>query len=153
MREIDVQFATNDECPSETQIQHWALTALVQQKKNGALVIRVVDETEMTSLNYQFRKKNKPTNVLSFACQLPPSLKGDILGDIVICASVVAQEAKEQQKPIAAHWAHMVVHGVLHLLGHDHEKDDEATVMESEEVMILRELGFSDPYRVEHCDE
>lgn len=153
MREIDIQFVTHKDCPTETEIQHWAITTLSKLEKNGILVIRIVDEAEMISLNHQFRKKNKPTNVLSFSCQLPPSIKGDILGDIVICAPVVAQEAEEQQKPLIAHWAHMIVHGLLHLLGHDHENDEEATLMENEEVAILRELGFSDPYRVEHSHE
>lgn len=153
MREIDIQFATEDSCPSKAQIEHWVTTALSQQKKEGALAIRIVDEQEMTSLNHQFRNKNKPTNVLSFPCQLPPSLRKHILGDIVICASVVASEATTQQKPMMAHWAHMVVHGVLHLLGHDHENEEEATLMEKEEVAILHELGFSDPYIVENTYE
>ena len=126
MSDIDIQFATKKNCPSSSQIKKWIAATLTEQKRNGSLVVRIVDENEMKTLNHQFRNIDKPTNVLSFSCQLPPNLRGDILGDIVICAPVVALEAQEQNKSLTSHWAHMVVHGVLHLLGHDHEKDDEA---------------------------
>lgn len=144
--DIDIQFATLEKCPTSDQIKMWINAVL--KKKNAKVVIRIVNEDEMIILNRQYRHKEKPTNVLSFPCQLPSKIRGNILGDIVICASVVANEANEQNKPFTAHWAHMVVHGVLHLLGYDHENEEDAVKMESLEIAILNDLGFSDPYGV-----
>jgi probable rRNA maturation factor len=150
MKGIEIQFASNAICPTSKEIKLWIKTALLQQNRTGSLVVRIVDENEMTTLNHQFRNKQKPTNVLSFSTMIPEALRGDMLGDIVICAPVVAAEAIEQHKTITAHWAHMVIHGLLHLLGHDHEKEDEANVMEQCEVTILQQLGFDHPYKVEN---
>ncbi len=148
MSSVDIQIATQALHPTKKEIKNWVSAALKQQHKSGALVVRIVDEDEMTSLNHHYRKKEKPTNVLSFRCDLPVKLRGDVLGDIVICATVVANEATQQGKPLVAHWAHMVVHGVLHLLGYDHENDQDAIIMENHEASILNELGFADPYKV-----
>lgn len=153
MKGIDIQIASDEACPSSNEIRAWVNATLRQQKSSGSLVIRIVDESEMTTLNHHYRKKEKPTNVLSFRCNLPEALRGDILGDIVICASVVAQEANAQGKSFTQHWAHMVVHGVLHLLGYDHENDQDAASMERQEIAILSTLGFSDPYRVTNIHE
>ncbi|MDP9140932.1 MAG: rRNA maturation RNase YbeY [Pseudomonadota bacterium] len=109
--------------------------------RHGELTIRIVDVAESQTFNRDYRGKDKPTNVLSFQGE------GEILGDLVICAPVVASEAKAEGKLLRAHWAHMVVHGCLHLRGYDHEHDDEARRMEAREVRILGELGFDNPYQ------
>ncbi|HRE32013.1 MAG TPA: rRNA maturation RNase YbeY [Candidatus Berkiella sp.] len=147
--ELDVQYASDFvPCPDASMIEQWVSAALANQQENGELSIKIVDEAEMAMLNFDFRKKQKPTNVLSFPCQLPEPMRGDMLGDIAICAPVVNQEAIAQGKPLFAHFAHMVIHGVLHLLGFDHENDEDATKMEALEVTILKTLGFADPYGV-----
>lgn len=111
----------------------------------GALCLRLVDAEESRALNHRFRGKDRPTNVLSFPAD-SPLVEEPELGDIVLCAPVIAAEAAEQGKTARAHWAHMVVHGVLHLCGYDHIDDDEARVMEAAERRILAGLGFADPY-------
>ncbi|BDX06261.1 rRNA maturation RNase YbeY [Planctobacterium marinum] len=111
------------------------------------LTVRIVEEQESQSLNDTYRGKDKPTNVLSFPFEQPPGLNLPLLGDLVVCQSVVAQEAKQQKKDISAHWAHMLVHGTLHLLGYDHINDQEAEEMERLEVHILNSLGIDDPYQ------
>ena len=129
--------------PAPATLRAWALAALGREK--GELNIRIVGDEESRQLNHQYRGKDKPTNVLSF--QGEPELESlPVLGDLVICAPVVAREAVEQGKPARAHWAHMVIHGCLHLLGHDHEQDSEALRMEALETRILKRLGFSNPY-------
>lgn len=147
MPEVDVQIATADEnIPSEEDFRSWVAAALPADKLNSELTIRVVGFDESRSLNAQYRQKDKPTNVLSFPSELPPDLQIPLLGDLVICAGVVEREALEQGKTLLAHWAHMVVHGTLHLLGYDHETDAEAEVMEALETRILGTLGFPAPY-------
>ena len=112
---------------------------------DGDLCLRIVDAAESRALNHRYRDRDRPTNVLSFPAQAPvPGMT--MLGDLVLCAPVIAAEAAEQGKPARAHWAHMVVHGVVHLRGHDHENDDEAAAMEGEERRILAALGIADPY-------
>jgi probable rRNA maturation factor len=106
----------------------------------------LVDEPESRALNERYRGKDRPTNVLSFPAELPEELDIPLLGDIVICAPLVAEEASSQGKPVEAHWAHLVVHGVLHLLGHDHQLESEAREMEALEVELLASLGFPNPY-------
>ena len=110
------------------------------------VTVRIVDEAESNELNLTYRGKDKPTNVLSFPFEAPPGLELPLLGDLVICRQVVEREAEEQGKPLMAHWAHMVVHGSLHLLGYDHIDDEEAEEMEQLERDIMQELGFADPY-------
>ena len=129
--------------PSPSSLRGWAQAAL--GTASGELTIRIVDEAESADLNGRFRRKPYPTNVLSFPYEAE-ALDEPVLGDLVICAPVVAREAVEQHKDLRAHWAHMVVHGVLHLLGHDHENHAEAERMEAREREILAELGFADPY-------
>jgi len=139
--------------PSETDFERWALAACAVGEGPGGLVIRVVDEDESRSLNRDYRGVDRPTNVLSFPFESPPGVVMDHLGDLVICAQVVAREAADQGKLPSHHWAHMVVHGVLHLLGYDHQRDDEAEEMESLEREILAGLGIPDPYRVTDHDD
>lgn len=135
--------------PAAAALRGWAQAALGELE--GELTLRIVDEAESANLNGRFRGKPYPTNVLSFAYDAEP-LAGagarELLGDVVICAPVVAREAAEQGKPPRAHWAHMVVHGVLHLLGHDHLQDADAQAMEARERELLASLGFDDPYRL-----
>jgi len=111
------------------------------------VLIRLVDETEGARLNADYRGKNYPTNVLSFPFEVPPGIPNTHLGDLVICAPVVVGEAVAQGISVEAHWAHLTVHGVLHLLGYDHLEDDEAERMEAEEIRILETLGFPNPYQ------
>jgi probable rRNA maturation factor len=126
--------------PSADSLRAFARAAL-QPGASGELTIRITDPLESRELNRDFRGKDKPTNVLSFGYDVP-----DMLGDVVICADVVAQEAAEQGKLPRAHWAHLVVHGCLHLQGFDHECEPEATHMEATETAILAALGFRNPY-------
>ena len=145
MIHVELQNASaSPAIPSEQEFTLWAVAAT--RKQNAEIVIRVVDEKESADLNGQYRGKHGPTNVLSFPFQAPPDMATDILGDILICAPVVEREAKEQGKSLQAHWAHMVVHGVLHLQGYDHIEEDEAVIMESEEIAIMNGLGFPNPY-------
>ena len=111
-----------------------------------ALGLRIVGGAESAALNNRFRRKSYPTNVLSFPFEAPPGTRSDILGDLVICAPVVRREARAQRKPVNAHWAHMVVHGILHLRGYDHRKRQDAAVMEKMEIRLLKELGYANPY-------
>jgi probable rRNA maturation factor len=147
--EVEVQRETsNSSVPSDQQFEQWA-TAALQGHAESELVIRVVDQEESRRLNEQFARKNKATNVLSFPAGLPPSIDLALLGDIVICAPLVESEAKEQNKPAPAHWAHLTIHGVLHLLGYDHQSDEDAAKMERLEADLLQPFGFPDPYRPE----
>jgi probable rRNA maturation factor len=139
--------------PAQADFERWAEAAWSVGEGPGGLVIRVVDEAESRSLNREYRGVDGPTNVLSFPFESPPGFAVDHLGDLVICAQMVVREAQEQGKPVEHHWAHMVVHGLLHLLGYDHQSDVEAEEMESLEREILARLGIPDPYRVtEHHD-
>ncbi|MEO8001927.1 MAG: rRNA maturation RNase YbeY [Arenimonas sp.] len=132
--------------PSAQSFKKWATAAVTGRILKADLAIRIVDKKEGTSLNRHYRGKDYPTNVLSFPADLPAGINVPLLGDLVICAPVVAREAKEQGKTLAAHYAHLTIHGVLHLLGLDHEDDREALIMEQLERDILADLGYSDPY-------
>lgn len=136
--------------PAATSFRKWVAAALKNRIREADLAIRLVDAKEGRSLNHHYRGKDYPTNVLSFPAELPEGLpeevKFPLLGDLVICAPVVAREAVEQGKPLMAHWAHMVVHGVLHLLGYDHEEDEDAEIMEALEIQRLEGLGIANPY-------
>lgn len=147
---LDLQLATSaPDIPAKTLLRSWAAAALSGRRTMASLVVRVVDADEIHELNRQFRGHDRPTNVLSFPFENPlPGLLPDAehLGDILICASVVAEEAEAQGKTLEAHWAHLVVHGVLHLLGYDHEQEADAECMEQLERQIVLQLGFSDPY-------
>ncbi|MDY4280090.1 MAG: rRNA maturation RNase YbeY [[Pasteurella] mairii] len=145
---IDLQIASEniENLPSEGQIQQWANAAVRAQTMEPEITVRIVDEAESHQLNLTYRGKDKPTNVLSFPFECPDEVELPLLGDLIICRQVVEQEAQEQGKPLMAHWAHMVVHGCLHLLGYDHIEDAEAEEMESLETEIMTGLGFEDPY-------
>jgi probable rRNA maturation factor len=155
---VTVQLASSRRgVPHARNLNRWAQAAydraararqLPRGRDEVALTIRVVGAAESRRLNRTWRNKDKPTNVLSFPGEFSPVMQGEAaeLGDLAICAPVVAREAREQGKPAQAHWAHMVVHGVLHLLGYDHENDRDAHAMEAREVKILAQFGYSDPY-------
>jgi probable rRNA maturation factor len=145
---VDIQAACSEPVPEEDDLRSWICAALDHHGsgKDAEVCLRLVGEAEMTTLNSDYRGKSGPTNVLSFPAGLPPELALPLLGDIVICAPVVAREAAEQGKPLAAHWAHMAVHGSLHLLGHDHIEEADAATMEALETIILAQLGFPCPY-------
>ncbi len=145
--EVEIQNATETvDLPSKETFNQWAQAALVKEIEAAEVVIRIVDEAESQTLNLDYRGKDRPTNVLSFPFEAPPQVPCNLLGDLVICAPVVMREAEAQNKSALSHWAHMTVHGMLHLQGFDHLDDNEAEIMEARERQILRELGFSDPY-------
>lgn len=149
--QVDVQRRVRSWAPRARDIAVWAGTAIGRRAAGSELGVRVVGSAESRRLNARYRGRDKPTNVLSFPpAPLPDRVSGDArpLGDLVICAQVVRSEAREQRKALKAHWAHLVVHGALHLVGYDHERDAEAKRMERREIAVLRRLGFANPYRV-----
>ena len=150
--QVDIQSASADPVPDEDDLRRWIMAALASQsptREDTEVSVRLVDIDEMSTLNRTYRGKDGPTNVLSFPSDLPPELELPLLGDIVICVPVVQREAAQQGKPPTAHWAHMTVHGTLHLLGYDHIEDNEAAAMEALESAILAELDYPCPYRGE----
>lgn len=151
MLELDLQNASAaTDLPSEAQLRQLVQLALRQRTADSELTIRLVDEAEGRELNHTWRHKDYATNVLSFPADVPDELLDiPLLGDLVICVPVVEREAREQGKPLEAHWAHLVIHGCLHLLGYDHLEDEEAEEMEALERELLAELGHPDPYAEE----
>ena len=153
---VDIQHASEqaEAIPSDALFTSWVKHALqssyvqdaVSDKSQVELSIRVVDAAESQQLNFQYRQKDKPTNVLSFPAEVPDFVDVPLLGDLVICVPVVMEEAIQQQKEANAHWAHMTIHGTLHLLGYDHIGEEDALLMESIEVKLLTALGFPSPY-------
>ena len=145
---LDLQIACADSqgLPAEADFQRWLEAVLPQFQDVAEVTVRLVDEAESHELNLTYRGKDKPTNVLSFPFEAPPEIELPLLGDLIICRQVVEQEAIEQEKALLAHWAHMVVHGSLHLLGYDHIVDDEAEELQSIETEIMQSLGYPDPY-------
>ena len=137
----------NMSMPNEESFQLWAESACLEDDDTVAS-LQIVDSDEMRVLNKTYRDKDTPTNVLSFPMQLPDEVDIKILGDLALCVDVINEEAKAQSKSLQAHWAHMVVHGMLHLQGYDHIDDIEAGVMEAMEIDILKKLGFDNPYSV-----
>ena len=148
---VELQIATEnlEGLPTEDQIVQWATAAVQPEGDEVEMTVRIVDEAESHELNLTYRGKDRPTNVLSFPFECPDEVELPLLGDLVICRQIVEREAAEQEKPLMAHWAHMVVHGSLHLLGYDHIEDEEAEEMESLETQIMQGLGFDDPYLAE----
>jgi probable rRNA maturation factor len=146
--ELDVQYAsTAPDLPGTEQIRHWVEAALAGRRTNAELGIRLVDESEGARFNKHFRGRSGATNVLSFPYEALPGMGDcDLIGDLVICAPLVVREAREQGKSLKARWAHMLVHGVLHLLGYNHPNASEAAEMEKLETQILCQLGFQAPY-------
>lgn len=153
---VDLQIACDaDNLPSDASFEAW-IEAVLQHlncSTETELTVRVVDAEEGLALNHQYRGKAYATNVLSFPFEAPVPLPVNLLGDLVICAAIVADEAKAQNKSLVAHWAHMVVHGTLHLLGYDHIENEEAEHMEQLEKEILAALGYADPYADDHADD
>lgn len=153
--QVDIEVAsTSRRIPDAALIEQWIGAALAQvedfNRDDAEVSLYIVDDSEGQELNQQYRGKNYPTNVLSFPADLPEELDLPLLGDLVVCAPVVEREAVEQNKTLTAHWAHMLVHGTLHLLGFDHIDDDEAETMEALETRILTSMGFEAPYASEH---
>ena len=141
--ELAVQYAVKpDNVPTRAQLKKWALAAL---EEDAEVALRIVGESEGRELNRDYRGKDYATNVLTFPLTDDPLL----MGDIVLCHAVVVKEAQEQNKPLEAHYAHLVVHGMLHMQGYDHETDEEAEVMETLETQIVTKLGYADPYLIE----
>ena len=146
MLELDLQLATDASAPSEAQFRQWCELALRQRSADSEMTIRLVDEPEGRELNHTWRQKDYATNVLSFPFEAPPGIPMDLLGDLAICAEVVTREATEQGKPLMDHWAHMVIHGTLHLIGFDHINEPDAVEMETLETELLASLNIADPY-------
>lgn len=147
---VDVQRRVQAWAPARAEIAKWASVALGPRALGREMGVRVVGPAESRRLNSRYRGKDKPTNVLSFPVAPLPSTPASVvrpLGDLVICPQVLRTEAREQKKTLKAHWAHLVVHGVLHLIGYDHEREAEASRMEQREISVLRRLGFANPYR------
>ncbi|OAZ90003.1 rRNA maturation RNase YbeY [Halomonas sp. G11] len=146
---IDRQAAIDDQhLPTQAQLTRWVGDVLARHPDDPRqeLTVRFVDPDESRSLNYDYRGKDKPTNVLSFPFENPPGITLPLLGDLVICHAVVVKEAEEQRKALEHHYAHMVIHGTLHLLGYDHIEEEDAEVMEQCERELLAALGITDPY-------
>lgn len=149
---LDLQFGgPGAKPPTRSDLERWVAAALEGRRERAELTIRVVGEAEGRELNRRYRGQDRPTNVLSFPFEAPPGIDPvdpihDLLGDLVICADLVQRESLEQGKPAAAHWAHLVVHGVLHLLDYDHLTEEDAAHMEGLETAILCGLGFHPPY-------
>jgi probable rRNA maturation factor len=144
--EVEVQYACDaPNLPGRAQFERWAQTAW-RGVRDAELVIRIVDVDESAELNRRYRCRSSPTNVLSFPFEPPPQVQSPLLGDLVICAPVIAREACAQAKPELSHWAHMIVHGMLHLQGFAHEAEHDAQRMESLEIEIMARLGYPNPY-------
>ncbi len=150
MNFIDLQLVTESkDIPSEMLFQRWMDIVLTDSGVDSEVLIRIVDEDEMIQLNQQYRNKQGTTNILSFPFDVAEDVDNILLGDLVVCAPVVEQESQEQGKLLEHHWAHMIIHGLLHLLGYDHINDDEADEMESLEIKFLTAINISNPYEEE----
>jgi probable rRNA maturation factor len=145
---VDLARRTRLRAPSGRSLSAWARAALGSRIGSVELAVRLVPSAESRRLNRDYRGKDKPTNVLSFPATVSEAVVPRPLGDVVICPAVLRREARAQGKTERAHWAHLLVHGVLHLVGYDHERDADARRMERREVAVLRRLGFANPYRV-----
>lgn len=148
---VIIELSISDEVeeatlPTEEDFQHWAQASYLGDDE-AVVSLQIVGSDEMRELNNDYRGKDKPTNVLSFPMELPEEVGINILGDLALCDEVIEMEAKQQDKPAEAHWAHMLVHGMLHLQGYDHIDDADAEVMEAKEIEIMKNLGFDNPYK------
>lgn len=147
MNLIEIQtIFKSDGQPDQEHIQRWVDAALEGFNQDTEIVVRIVDEQESAELNEQYRHKQGPTNILSFPFEIPEGIELNLLGDLVVCAPVLEKEALEQHKALIDHWAHIIVHGVLHLLGYDHIDAKEAELMENKEITILSKLNIKNPY-------
>ena len=148
MNVIDIQIASQSKkIPAQEQFQYWVDAILTNSTENSEIVIRIVDEPEMIQFNEQYRNKKGSTNILSFPFDMPVGIKSDLLGDLLVCAPIVEKEALLQNKALEHHWSHMIIHGVLHLLGYDHIDNDEAEEMEALEINILQTVNIENPYQ------
>jgi probable rRNA maturation factor len=146
---VDLQLACeDDDHPPPASLESWVAAAIGQRQSEAELTIRIVDEAEITQLNADYRGKNSSTNILSFSAELPAHIDLPLLGDLVICSAVVEREAIQQHKSSHDHWAHIVIHGTLHLLGYDHIDDADAAAMEAEEIKLLNALNIANPYLI-----
>jgi probable rRNA maturation factor len=149
---IDLQHACEEIIPFEdNSLITWATLPLINQIKAAELTLRLVDAKEITQLNHQYRQVNKATNVLAFPCTIPDNIELEypLLGDVIICPSVLQTESISLAKSLEEHWAHIIIHGVLHLLGYDHIKESDTEVMQALEIKLLGQLGFASPYQIE----
>ncbi|MBS4050976.1 MAG: rRNA maturation RNase YbeY [Methylomonas sp.] len=148
MNYLDIQIATeSSDYPSERQFQRWVDTVLADPGQDSEIVIRLVDDAESAELNRRYRHKPGSTNILSFPFEAPEGVELDLLGDLVICVPLIAQEARQQDKLPEHHWAHITIHGTLHLLGYDHIEETEAEEMEALEIKFLNKLNIANPYQ------
>lgn len=147
MVKVEVQYAVTDSnIPTEQDFQNWASVIEAKYNECEDVAIRIVDENEITNLNNEYRKKAQATNVLAFPAEIPEGTGLPFIGDIVICAPIVAKQAAEQGKSLLSHWAHLTLHGILHLQGYDHIDSADAQIMEQLEVQLMQKLGFPNPY-------
>lgn len=149
IRNLEVQRIIDSSLlPSDEELQFWVEKALVDYPQDAEILIRVVDTHEITDLNEKYRHKQGPTNILSFPFEVPEGIEGiNLLGDLVVCAEVLQQEAIMQNKTLKDHWAHIIIHGILHLIGFDHGNEAEALEMETKEVDLLQQLNIDNPYQ------
>jgi probable rRNA maturation factor len=146
---IDIQHTMEDKLPvNDETLTEWAMMVLSSEQSIAELTIRIVSEAEMTRLNSTYRQKHKPTNVLAFPANLPDEvdLYPPLLGDVVICPSVLEKESFQSQISVEAHWAHILMHGILHLLGYDHKGSQDTAIMQGLEITLLGRLGYANPY-------
>lgn len=149
---IDIQHATEAPFPvSDDEISQWVTATLTSHIDKAELTIRLVSVADIQHLNHTYRNKNSPTNVLAFPAHIPSNITLDypLLGDVIICPAILQEESISQNTALTAHWAHIIIHGVLHLLGYDHINDDDACRMQTREIKLLTKLGFSNPYTTE----
>jgi len=154
-RDIEVQRIIDSPLlPTDEELCKWMENALIDYHRDAEILIRIVDTQEMLELNSQYRHKNRTTNILSFPFEVPEGVTGlHLLGDLVVCAEVLALEAKVQQKTLKDHWAHIIIHGILHLIGYDHINEIEAIEMEKREIKILQQLDIDNPYQEKEVND
>ncbi len=148
MNTLDIQLASQShQIPGKNQFQKWVDAVLLDEAENSEIVIRIVDEAEMIQFNEQYCDKKGTTNILSFPFEVPEGIESDLLGDLLVCVPVVEQESSQQNKELEHHWAHLIIHGVLHLLGYNHIEDSDAEEMEALEIGILNKIKIANPYQ------
>ena len=148
MNQLDIQIASDSKkIPISDDFQTWVDCVLTSSNETIEMVIRIVDDAESAALNFQYRHKNTSTNILSFPFDAPDYVESNLLGDLIICAPVIESQAVAQQKILLNHWAHIVIHGVLHLCGYDHIDEKDAMEMEQKEINLLKKLHINNPYQ------
>jgi probable rRNA maturation factor len=149
IRDLEVQRIIDSPfLPDDAELQLWLEKALIDYPRDAEVLIRIVDTQEITDLNEQYRHKTGSTNILSFPFEMPEGIQGlHLLGDLVVCAEVLERETKEQKKTLKDHWAHIVIHGILHLIGYDHKNEKDAIAMEAKEIKVLHQLMIDNPYQ------